>query len=162
MLVLSHLTSYLWSKTQVRSLRINMRVYLKDDAGGEELSNLRLQIGDGNMHKKDGKANISRNTSMCALVKDINILSEKVYPNLKIICIVNITWLKERAIQTLTNNAVASIKNSLLDQLPTEVVKYQSVDSFVEVDDVLVKYLMEFLLTLNPPGVPPYNLCLKV
>jgi len=48
-----------------------------------------------------------------------------------------------------------------LDQLPTEIVKYQSVESMVELDYV-VHYPVEFLHTLNPPGIPPHNLCLKI
>ena len=46
-------------------------------------------------------------------------------------------------------------------QLPAELVTYQSVDSVVELEDA-VNYPVEFLHTLNPPGIPPHNLNLKV
>jgi len=48
-----------------------------------------------------------------------------------------------------------------LEQLPTEIEKYPSVDSVVELEDV-VHYPVEFLHTLNPSGIPPHSLCLKI
>ncbi|XP_046674707.1 uncharacterized protein LOC124363502 [Homalodisca vitripennis] len=46
-------------------------------------------------------------------------------------------------------------------KLPSEIVHYQSVDSVVEIEDA-VHYPLEFLHTLNPPGIPPHHLYLKV
>ena len=73
----------------------------------------------------------------------------------------DVSWLKERAILTPKNDTAANISNTLLEKLPTQIVQYQSVDSVVEVEDA-VHYPVEFLHTLNPPGIPPHNLCLKV
>jgi ATP-dependent DNA helicase PIF1 len=99
--------------------------------------------------------------NLCSVVKDLKSLSEQIYPNLNILHSENLTWLNERVILTPKNDTAASINDSLLDQLPTEMAKYSSVDSVVELDDV-VNYPVEFLHTLNPPGIPPHNLCLKI
>lgn len=45
--------------------------------------------------------------------------------------------------------------------LPGSVVIYESVDSVLEVDEA-VHYPVEFLNSLNPPGIPPHSLHLKV
>ncbi|XP_046659899.1 ATP-dependent DNA helicase PIF1-like [Homalodisca vitripennis] len=45
--------------------------------------------------------------------------------------------------------------------MPSEIVHYQTVDSVVEIEDA-VHYPVEFLHTLNPPGIPPHHLYLKV
>lgn len=56
----------------------------------------------------------------------------------------------ERAILKPKNNTAASIKDSLLDQLPDEIVKYKSVDSAVKEVDTLHNPA-EFLQTFNLP-----------
>ena len=99
--------------------------------------------------------------NLCAVVKDIKSLSEQIYPNLNNLHSENLTWLNERAILTPKNDTTTSINDSLLDQLPTEMVKYPSVDSVVELEDV-VNYPVEFLHTLKPSGIPPHDLCLKI
>lgn len=153
-------SSNLWPKIQVKSLRVNMRVYLKGDPEAEDFSNLLLRIGNGDLHEDDDrKVNIPNNLS--AVVKDLKSKSEQIYPNLNNLHSENLTWLNERAILTPKNDTAASINDSLLDQLPTEMVKYSSVDSVVELGDV-VNYPVVFLHTLNPPGIPPHNLCLKI
>lgn len=88
-------------------------------------------------------------------------MAEKIYPDLTNFYLKDVSWLKERAILTPKNDTAANINNTLLEKLPTEIVQYQSVDSVVEVEDA-VHYPVEFLHTLNPPGIPPHNLCLKV
>lgn len=47
-------SSHLWPKVHLRSLLVNMRVHLKGDLRTEGISNLLIQIGDGNLHQGDG------------------------------------------------------------------------------------------------------------
>lgn len=68
--------------------------------------------------------------------------------------------MKERAILTSANDSAVNINNALLEKLPTDMMRYESVDSVVEVEDI--HYHVEFFHTLNPPGVPPHVLCLQV
>ncbi|GFS85076.1 ATP-dependent DNA helicase [Trichonephila clavipes] len=71
------------------------------------------------------------------------------------------SWLKERAILTPINNSANNINNFLLSKLTTKHVKYDSVDSVMEAEEA-VHYPVEFLNTLNPPGILPYILNLKI
>lgn len=152
-------SSVLWPKVQVRSLRVNMWVHLKGSLKADEFSSLLLQIGNGNLPEENGKVNITKD--LCEVVCDLTTLAEKIYPDLTNFYLKDVSWLKERAILTPKNDTAANINNTLLEKLPTEIVQYQSVDSVVEVEDA-VHYPVEFLHTLNPPGISPHNLCLKV
>jgi len=84
--------------------------------------------------------------NLYVVVRDLKSLSEQIYPNLNTFHSKNLTWLKERTILTPKNDTAASINGSLLDQIPTEIVKYQSVESVVELTDI-VHYHVEFLYT---------------
>jgi ATP-dependent DNA helicase PIF1 len=53
------------------------------------------------------------------------------------------------------------VNNLLLQEFSSETRNYKSLDSVVEMEDV-VHYPIEFLNTLNPPGMPDHNLILKV
>ena len=70
-------------------------------------------------------------------------------------------WLSERAILASKNNAVNAINDKLLHMLPGESRSYKSMDTVPDPDQV-VYYPVEFLNTLQPTGVPPHNLLLKV
>ena len=136
-----------------------MRVHLKGGLKADEFSSLLLQISNGNLPDENGKVKIPK--ELCKVVKDLTTLAEKIYPDLANFYLKDSSWLKERAIFTPKNDTAANINNTLLEKLPTEIVKYQSVDSVVEEEDA-VHYPVEFLHTLNPPGIPPHNLYLKV
>lgn len=81
-----------------------------------------------------------------AVVKDLKSLSQQIYPNLNTLHSEKIIWLNEKAILTPKNATAASINDFLLDQFPTEMEKYLSVNSVVELEDE-VHYPVEFLYT---------------
>lgn len=87
-------------------------------------------------------------------------LTDKIYPNLHQAGL-DISWLKQKAVFTLTNDLANNINNFLLEKLSTEKIKYESVDTIVEEEDN-VRYPIEFSHTLNSPGVPTYTLYLKI
>ncbi|XP_044590563.1 ATP-dependent DNA helicase pif1-like [Cotesia glomerata] len=131
-------SSFLWPSVKVLSLTINMRVHLQPHPQAEKFSKVLIDIGH-----------------------DLITLTEKIYPNIDKAGENCSSWLKERAILTPTNEQANSINNFLLEQLPTEQVRYESVDTVMEDEDV-VHYPVEFLRTLNPPGIPPHVLHLKI
>ncbi|GFV81298.1 ATP-dependent DNA helicase [Trichonephila clavipes] len=152
-------TSFLWPHIKVVSLRINMCVHLQHDLRAEMFSKLLIDIGDGQIKEMAGIINIPE--SLGNIVGDLITLTEKIYPNIHQIGIDCSSWLKERAILTPTNNSVYNINNFLLNILTTKHAKYESVDSVVEAEDA-VHYPVEFLNTLNPPGILYHVLNLKI
>ena len=69
-------------------------------------------------------------------------------------------WLRDRAILAPRNDIVEQIKASLMERVPGESVVYRSYDQTTELSEACA-YPMEFLNSLNPPGLPPHQLTLK-
>lgn len=88
----------------------------------------------------------------CQLVTSIIELIHKIYPNI-VVNLKNHAWLCERAILAPKNDSVNEINEYIQDQLPSFATTYKSVDSVVDADDA-VNYPMEFLNSLEPPGMP--------
>ncbi|GFX85757.1 ATP-dependent DNA helicase [Trichonephila clavipes] len=99
--------------------------------------------------------------SLGNIVGDLITLTERIYPNIHQLGIDCSSWLKERAILTPTNDSANKINNFMLNKLTPKHAKYESVDSVMEAEDV-VHYPVEFLNILNPPGIPPHVLNLKI
>lgn len=152
-------SSNLWPKVQTLSLTTNLRVYLQNDLKASEFSRILLDIGDGRIAECDGKITIP--DQLCKIVNNMESLIERIYPNICNISTNDYSWLRERAILTPTNDTANSINAALMDKLPTHQMRYESVDSVIELDDA-VHYPVEFLNTLNPPGIPAHTLYLKV
>ena len=66
--------------------------------------------------------------------------------------------MKKRTSLTCKNDKTADIDDLLLEGF---TVTYRLVDSVVEVDDS-VNYNVDFMHTLNPPGIPQHCVPLKV
>ena len=73
----------------------------------------------------------------------------------------DLNWLCERAILAPKNDIVNIINDHVMKQLPEQVMTYKSVDSALDPDQA-VQYPTEFLNTLNPAGLQPHCLMLKV
>ncbi|XP_036347295.1 uncharacterized protein LOC118756648, partial [Rhagoletis pomonella] len=73
-----------------------------------------------------------------------------------------VSRLVERTRNTGTKNVhINSINYQILEKLPYEVTTYKSVDSAMNQDDA-VNYPVEFFNSMEPPGMPPHYLNLKV
>lgn len=73
----------------------------------------------------------------------------------------SLDWLCERAILTTTNNKAAEINNIIIQSVDDVEKQYKSVDTVLSTDDA-VHYPTEFLNSLDPPGLPPNTLSLKI
>jgi ATP-dependent DNA helicase PIF1 len=73
----------------------------------------------------------------------------------------NLNWLRERVILAAKNEDVHEIMNQILTMLPGVVTEYKSIDTIVDADEV-VNFPLEFLNSLDPAGLPPHRLLLKV
>ena len=72
-----------------------------------------------------------------------------------------ISTLKLRLKALAKNYTITDINNYIQDMIPGIVTEYSSIDTVVRFDDV-VNYPVEFLNSLDPPGMPPHRLRLKV
>ena len=70
-------------------------------------------------------------------------------------------WLSQRAVLAPKNVAVNAINDKLLQRLKQEEKVYQSMDCITEAEEK-VYYTTEVLNSLEPSGVPPHKLSLKV
>lgn len=73
----------------------------------------------------------------------------------------NCSWIRERAILAPKYNMVRKINDEILSLLLATVTEYTSVNTFVDPNDS-VNYPTEFLNSLEPSGMPPHMLYLKV
>jgi ATP-dependent DNA helicase PIF1 len=84
-------------------------------------------------------------------------LIEKVFPRIT----QNHEWLFERAILTPKNEEANKINDQIQLRLPGIAIKYKSIDT-VTIEEQAVNFPTEFLNSLEPPGIPPHILNLKI
>ena len=73
----------------------------------------------------------------------------------------NLSWIRDRAILAPKNSAVRTINDEVLNLLPGTVTEYTSINSVLDPNDS-INYPTEFLNSLEPCGMPPHKLRLKV
>ena len=96
--------------------------------------------------------------SVC--VNNFDELMNSIYPNIEE-NYKDSEWLSERAILVPRNVEVIELNQNLLEKLPGDPKTYKSFDK-VMIDTDASKYPIEFLNSLDPPGVPQHTLNLKV
>lgn len=150
--------SILWRNIKQLQLSTNMRVHIHKDKSAQVFSRQLLQIGNGDipLDPKEGLHLLP-----CGMmVTSIDDLKQKVFPNLHL-RYRDAQWLRDRAILAPKNDAVDKLNEDLLKELPGTASSFRSFDSVVDEDNDAVHYPVEFLNTLQPPGMPPHNLILK-
>lgn len=152
-------TSYMWPLITKLSLKKNMRVHLMGDVSAGQFSELLLKIGDGEYPESEGKVTIP--AGLGSVVTTLADLTARIYPDIANINEKSMDWLGERAILTPKNDSVDKINESLLKSFEGTERTYKSVDSVLHMEDA-VHYPVEFLNTLNPPGLTTHSLHLKV
>lgn len=153
-------SSYLWRSVKKIQLTTNMRVNLTTDEQIQKFAHQLLKIGEGKMQLLNGTNNIAFEQDFCQMVPSVRHLIQKVFPNI-LKNHNNIKWLFERAILAPTNENVEKINHQILQLIPGEIVKYQSIDTVTN-EEESIHFPMEFLNSLQPDGMPPHVLNLKV
>ncbi|XP_036334713.1 uncharacterized protein LOC118745294 [Rhagoletis pomonella] len=110
-----------------------MRVQLQNDRSAAAFSKQLLDIGEGKI-PIDDTGLITLQNNFCTLLQSKEELIESVFPN---------------------------IVQHYQQKLPGEATTYTSIDSVLN-QDVVVNYPTEFLNSLDPSGLPPHRLVLKV
>ena len=148
--------SHLWAHIMTLNLKTNMRAHLFGDSNSEIFARNLLRLGDGKVKQ------IEENQILLPFGKITNApleLALRVFPNLENNYRKK-NWFSERAILAPKNDKVSSINSSLLTTIPGDEQTFRSIDSVEE--DIAVDYPVEFLNSLNPPGMPPHLLRLKI
>ena len=152
--------SYLWQFTTVMHLHTNMRVHLQNDTSAGDFASILLSIGDGAFPLTDPPNVIALPECIRRQAETLDELIQMVYPNISV-NIRNTKWLGERAILAPLNSIVNSINQQMVHEFAGESVNYRSVDTAISEDEAL-HFPVEFLNSIEVPGLPTYNLCLKV
>ncbi|XP_044594412.1 uncharacterized protein LOC123271894 [Cotesia glomerata] len=152
-------SSNLWPKFDQLSLSTNMRVHLYGDLNAEEFSSMLLEIGNGNVEEENGKIKIP--TGIGTIVSNLDELIKNVYPDVKNLKTKSTTWLSERSILTSMNDHASRINDMILSLYEEEEKIYSSINTVVEQDDA-TNFPVEFLNSLNPPGMSNHILKLKI
>ena len=119
-----------------------------------------LDLSDGKVPVQPTNGLISIPSHFCKVVESIEVLKSKVFLNI-LRHFNDHKWLCERAILAPKNISVNAINLQIQQQLPGQAATYKSVDTVIDADHA-VQYPTEFLNSLEPSGMPPYNLMLKI
>ena len=152
-------SSYLWKEITILYLKRNMRVHLTGSYESEDFAKFLLALGEGKLKEVENRIEIP--TNFCQLVSDVAVFTNLIYPNLSTADEKSDEWFRDRIIMTSKNDAAQELNNLLLQRFKGSHKTYKSIDTVVEIEDA-VNYPVEFLNTLNPPGMPPHLLSLKI
>jgi ATP-dependent DNA helicase PIF1 len=137
-----------------------MRVHLLGDETAGQFTQTLLTLGNGKTPVDSETGLIDLPASLCQLSQTESELRNRVFPNI-VQQYKNHGWLCERAILAPRNDIVNVINNNIQALIPGGKQVYQSIDTMVE-EDESVNYPTEFLNSLEPPGMPPHKLTLKI
>ncbi|CAF0714504.1 unnamed protein product [Brachionus calyciflorus] len=157
--------SSFWKKTNVLKLKTNMRVLKKtgiDKEKAKKFSEFLIKIGEGSMKKykdQNGYDDLIEIPEQIINHYDKEGLIKKIFPD--ILRNSSPENFIDSAILCPTNDEVDSINEIATNLLPGEKVEYLAQDCLI-VDSETASYPTEFLNSINPPGIPPFKLCLKV
>ncbi|XP_065172041.1 ATP-dependent DNA helicase pif1-like [Atheta coriaria] len=153
-------SSILWKYIKILKLSINMRVELQEDQSGEVFSKQLLDIGNGNIAVETSSGYITFPKNFSNYCESKTELMEMVFPNIAQ-NYKNHVWLSERVILAAKNVDVNEMNFQIQEKISGELKNYKSIDSVTNEDEV-VNYPIEFLNSLDLPGLPPHNLQLKI
>lgn len=153
-------SSYLWKYVKSIQLKTNMRVQLLKDSSATIFAKQLLDLGEGK-HQNDKITNeIQFPQNFCQKCTSPKQLIEKVFPNITQ-NYKNHDWLNERAILAPRNDDVTKLNHQILNSIPGASTKYRSINTAIQEEDA-VNYPNEFLNSLEPTGMPPHILTLKI
>ena len=100
------------------------------------------------------------------LYQSLDQLISKVYPGLSVEGSLTPDFLTERTILSARNEDVSSINATYLQISPGQTITYLAADKMSDGDEldptITNRYPNEYLNSLNPPGLPPFKLEIKV
>ena len=151
-------SSTLWKRVEKIHLSRNMRL-VSDEPSVRAFGETLLAIGEGKI-PANPSGQISLPRDFCKMAASTPDLINSVYPDARNNYL-RPEWLRERAILAPRNDEVDIINNAMLNTLPGTVGEYKSIDSTLDIEEA-VNFPQEFLNSLNPAGLPPHRLRIKL
>ncbi|XP_039483119.1 uncharacterized protein LOC120446291 isoform X2 [Drosophila santomea] len=152
--------SFLWRSVETLRLTINMRVQLQNDQSAQIFSEQLLDIGNGKIELQPNTQCIKLPDNFCTVVQDKNELIQSIFPDIHNNYL-NHEWLSQRAILAAKNVDVDEINFQIQQLLKGDLMSFKSIDTVVD-ENESVNFPIEFLNSLDIPGMPPHNLRLKI
>lgn len=152
--------SYIWTHVKKLTLTRNMRVHLTGDVASGIFAEQLLTLGNGNMQPDSQTGLIQFPSEFCNIVSSIDDLKSKVFDDIAH-NYNNHQWLRERAILAPRNDSVYKLNHQIQNMLPGESKVYKSINVVTDPAQS-VHYPTEFLNSLDPSGLPPHELELKI
>ncbi|GBN08300.1 hypothetical protein AVEN_133797-1 [Araneus ventricosus] len=149
--------SELWQYVQRITLTNNMRVHVLGDISYENFAKQLLSLGEGKLPTKYASDLFSIQSDFCVSIPSLKELIRHVFPVISN-KYKDHHWLCERAILAPKNENVNKMNEIILQKLPENSITYKFVEAVMDKEQA-VYYPTEFL---NPPGMPPHMLNLKV
>ncbi|XP_055527432.1 uncharacterized protein LOC129720043 [Wyeomyia smithii] len=139
--------SHLWRNVRKLALTKNMRVHVLGDECAELFSEQLLALGDGKISADTSDGRISFPSNFCCMVDSQLALQTKVFPDIQL-NFTNTQWL--------FSGFCFQDQQTNVGLLPGEVKSNKAIDT---VDDPTeaIHYPIEFLNSLQPSGIPPFN-----
>lgn len=158
-LLINYLAS-MWRYVKTVRFTENMNVQLQNDLSAAVFSNQLYEFGNETIPVDPETRLLSFPKGFCTMLSMKNELVAKVFPNF---CrnYLNFEWVRDRAILAAKNKDDNALNYNIQNLIPENVHTYKSVDSVTDPDRV-VNFLIEFLNSLDLPGLPPFILQLKV
>ncbi|CAB3244972.1 unnamed protein product [Arctia plantaginis] len=153
-------SSNLWRYVKKLQLTTNMRVALLNDTSAEDFSEQLLTIGNGQVPVDESSGLISFPNNFCNFVSSKDELINNVFPDI-ISNYENNEWLSDRAILAAKNKDVDDLNYIIQNKIIGTMHSFKSIDCVTNEDEA-TNYQIEFLNSLDVPGLPPHNLRLKV
>ncbi|XP_055944569.1 uncharacterized protein LOC129975533 [Argiope bruennichi] len=153
-------SSVLWRYVEKISLKTNIRVRLQQDESSERFAKQLLDIVNSKMEMDESTHCITLPENFCHIVKSTDELIANAFPNLSQ-NYKNNQWVSERAILAAKNIDVILINFTVQNEIPDEETTYKSIDTVVNHYES-VNYPIEFLNSLDLPGMPSHILSLKI
>ena len=116
-----------------------------------------LQVGEGSTHHIQHKSILSIPDELTSAT--VEQVIDHIYGNLQD-NLENEEFFKTRSILAPTNSVINRINQDMLKKLPGNEFLFKSIDSVPDQD--VLKAPIEFLHKLDPSGVPPHELRLKI
>lgn len=153
-------SSILWKHVKILTLTTNMRIKMNTSKDSTLFAKQLLDLGEGKIQVNNLTNDIILPEKFCRFTSSLTDLIDKIFPNLNI-NYKNYEWLHERAILAPRNEEVNQINQIIQTQIPGNIKTYSSIDNVLE-EEQIVNYPIEFLNSLEPPGMPLHILNLKI